>query len=476
MSRSALFILILVSSILSARGWAPAEPKPIALTNVTVIDATGAPPAPRMTVIVARGTIASIGKTGEIPVPPDAQVVDAAGKFLIPGLWDMHVHWYNERYLPLFTANGVTGVRQMWGMPMHHAWRARQRDGLLIGPRQSIASPIVDGPKPFWPGSVVVHNETEARAAVADAKNAGADFVKVYGFLPRDAYVAIADESKKRGIPFAGHVPYAIRASEASDAGQKSIEHLTGIQLEASAREAELRNELNQAAAAPEPTAAVLALSSRQAKTMLETFDVKKADDLYKRFAKNHTWQCPTLNVLHAMAYLDDREFTADPRLKYMPPAIRTQWDPQNDFRLKNRTAEDWAIRKNLYQQQLQIIAPMRRAGVEFLAGTDALNPFCFPGFSLHDELARLVAAGLTPMEALQAATRNPARYLGTIGAFGTIEKGKTADLVMLDADPLADIHNTTRIAGVMVGGRYFAKAALDGMLAGLDALGRASR
>src|SRR5919201_905900 len=118
----------------------------------------------------------------------------------------------------------------------------------------------------------------------------------------------------------------------------------------------------------------------------------------------------------------------------------------------------------------------MRRAGVEFLAGTDALNPFCFPGFSLHDELALLVSAGLTPMEALQAATRNPARYLGTIDTFGTIEKGKTADLVVLDADPLADIHNTTRIAGVIVGGRYFPKTALDEMLAGIEALGRASR
>jgi imidazolonepropionase-like amidohydrolase len=429
-----------------------------------------------MTVEIAGDRIAAIEKTGDNPIPRDARIVDAAGKFLVPGLWDMHVHWYDERYLPLFTANGVTGVRQMWGMPMHYAWRMKQRNGSLVGPRQSIASTIVDGPKPFWPRSLAVHNETEARAAVADAKDAGADFVKVYGFLTRDAYFAIADESKKRGIPFAGHVPYAIRASEASDAGQKSIEHLTGIQLEASSREAELRQALNQAAAAPEPTSAVLALASRQARSLLETFDAKKAGDLFMRLAKNHTWQCPTLTVLHAMAFLDDRDFTSDPRLKYMPPGIRTQWDPQRDFRLKNRTADDWAIRKQLYQQQLQIIAPMRRAGVEFLAGTDALNPFCFPGFSLHDELALLVSAGLTPMEALQAATRNPARYLGTIGASGTIEKGKTADLVILDADPLADIHNTTRIAGVIAGGRYFAKPALDEMLAGLEALGRASR
>src|SRR5207253_9140634 len=156
------------STILSAHGQPSAVRQEVVLTNVTVIDATGAAPKPGMTVVMTGDRIATIDKTGDNPVPSGATIVNAAGKFLIPGLWDMHVHWYDERYLPVFTANGVTGVRQMWGMPMHHAWRARQQNGLLIGPRQSIASTIVDGPKPFWPRSLAVHNEAEARAAVAD--------------------------------------------------------------------------------------------------------------------------------------------------------------------------------------------------------------------------------------------------------------------------------------------------------------------
>src|SRR5262249_19092575 len=157
------------------------------------------------------------------------QVIDARGKFLIPGLWDMHVHWEMKDYLPLFIANGVLGVRVMWGMPIHHEWRKEISAGTLLGPRLNIASPIIDGPHPIWKGSVSVGNDAEARQAVIQAKQNGADFIKVYSLLPREAYFAIADETKKLGLPFAGHVPEAVNAGEASDAGQKSIEHLTGV-------------------------------------------------------------------------------------------------------------------------------------------------------------------------------------------------------------------------------------------------------
>lgn len=176
----------------------------IAFTHVTIIDATGAPAKPDMTVILSAGRIAEIGSSTQLRAPTDSQVIDATGKFLIPGLWDMHVHWGNTAYLPLFIANGVTGMRIMWGDSVQHEWRRQSETGQLLAPHLVIASALVDGPKPFWPGSVSVSTESQARQAVAQAKQAGADFVKVYTFLPREEYFAMVDEAKKQDIPFAG--------------------------------------------------------------------------------------------------------------------------------------------------------------------------------------------------------------------------------------------------------------------------------
>jgi imidazolonepropionase-like amidohydrolase len=445
------------------------QPKPLILTHVTVIDATGAAANSDMTVVIISDRITELGKTREVRLPKDAQVVDATGKFLIPGLWDMHVHWYLKDYLPLFIANGVTGARLMWGMPMHQQWRKEIENGSLVGPRLVIASPIVDGPNPVWTGSVSVSDDREARQAVTKARLEGADFIKVYSRLTREAYFAIADETKKQGISFAGHIPQSVTVAEASDAGQKSIEHLTGILTACSSREEELRKE-TQAAVSRGQNSPNPANSRQVTRSMLETFNAEKAASLFGRFKRNQTWQCPTLTVLRNVAFLDDPGLRDDPRLKYMPPSTRNQWDPTKDFRFKNRTTEDFELARLVFKKQLEVVGPMRRAGVEFLAGTDVLNPYCFPGFSLHDELVLLVNAGLTPMEALQAATVNPARFIGRERELGTVEKGKLADLVLLDANPLEDIRNTQKINAVMVGGKLFAKSELQRMLATVEA------
>src|SRR6266436_4993488 len=226
--------------LLVAQKASGAQTNLLAFTHATVIDATGAPGKTGLTVVITDDRITAIGKSADLHPPTNAVIVDASGKFLIPGLWDMHVHWHEKDYLPLFIANGVTGVRMMWGMPEHFEWRKEVERGSLLGPRLLIASTIVDGPKPFWPGSLTARNEAEGRQAVTKAKQAGADFVKVYSLLPREAYFAIADEAKKQGIPFAGHVPISVSVAEASKAGQKSIEHLTGILAGCSSREAEL--------------------------------------------------------------------------------------------------------------------------------------------------------------------------------------------------------------------------------------------
>jgi len=450
--KSRIALILLLPALLLAQSNGNRQPAPLVLAHVTIIDVTGGPSKPDMTVVIRGDRISEIGKAGEITAPPDATVVDASGKFLIPGLWDMHVHWYQRDSFTLFTANGITGIREMFGNSDLLRWRDEIAKGSLTGPRMIVASPIIDGPQPVWPNSIAVSNEDEGRKAVRKVKEWGADFVKVYSLLPRDAYFGIADESKRQGISFVGHVPFTVSAVEASDAGQKSIEHLTGVLLACSYNETELRNEIAKARAPG-------ARSRAAGADLLGTFSDRKAKDLFARFVKNQTWQTPTLTVLRSNAYLGDQNFRNDARLKYVPRPMRERWGQ----RIANRNDNDYV--KRVFKKEVEIVGAMQRAGVPLLAGTDTGNPFCFPGFSLHDELALMVIGGLTPVEALRAATLNPAKFLGLDKTLGTIEPGKIADLVLLDADPLADIRNTQRINAVISNGRLFDRKALNKML-----------
>jgi imidazolonepropionase-like amidohydrolase len=461
---TACLTVVALAGALSARA-EDAPAKSLAITGVTVIDATGAPARPDVTVIVTGDRITAVATAGEVRVPEGAQLLDGKGKYLIPGLWDMHVHTVGPSYLPLYLANGVTGIRDMHAMDPGAIFGLRKQvqEGKQPGPRIVAAGPLVDGPKPFVPGALVAANAEAGREAVRKLKKMGADFVKVYTKLPREAYLAIADEAKKQGLPFAGHVPESVSAAEASDLGQKSIEHLTGVELACSDREAELRREAAAALAKADNQAAweLLARIGAQAG---DSFSDRKARALYVRFVRNSTWQVPTLSVLRSLVSLDDPKFTADPRLKYMPPSLHSYWA----LKLSPETA---AGLKRASKRATRLVRAMHQAGVPFLAGTDTSNPYIFPGFSLHDELALLVSeGGFTPLEALQAATREPARFLGREKDLGTVEPGKLADLVLLDADPLADIHNTTKIAAVVADGRLLPRRELDRMLADVEA------
>ena len=452
-----------------------AQPRPaigqgaLAFTHVTVIDATGASAKPDMSVVISGGRIVEMGRTGRVRLPKGALVVNASGKFLIPGLWDMHVHeWNKEVFFPLFIANGVTGVRDMFSpLPPIKQWRAEIAVGTTIGPHIVAAGIIVDGPHPFCaPCTIAVGNADEGRKAVLKVKEMGADFVKVYSMLPRDAYFAIADEAKRQNMVFAGHVPEFVSAAEASDAGQKSIEHLTGVIVACSAKEEALRKE-NEARLRAEGIRRDTATLEQVA--ALDSFDEKRASALFARFVKNGTWMCPTLSVLRAVALSGEADFRNDPRMKYVPDFLKKQfWE--GAYGWKEQTAEDFARAKRVFQKQLEVVGMMRRAGVRFIAGTDTANPYIFPGFSLHEELALLVQAGFTPMQALQSATRDAAQYLDRLDSLGTIEKGKIADLVLLDADPLAEIGNTRKINAVVLGGKLISKQELDKMLADVEA------
>ena len=463
-------LYLAIASSLAAQQELSRDQAALAIVHVTVIDATGAPAHPGCSVIVLGDRIAALGADKQIAVPPKAHVVDGTGKFLMPGLWDMHVHLDYKDYLPLFIANGVTGVRVMWGEPEHHAWRKDIEAGNLLGPRMKIASPIIDGPKPYWSSSISVATEEQARQAVAMSKRYGADFVKVYQFLPRELYFAIADEAKKEGIPFEGHLPVTVTAEEGSRAGQKSFEHLVGVLPASSTRSAELFQTAQADFAAIQSKGKFEGLHDwLLGRAMLDTYSPEKVAALSTVFKSNGTWQCPTLVLLRMFAYGNDPSFLADPRLHYMPPAMKKSWDPS---KLEgDRTPQDFVYSRKEFARDLEVVGDMEKSGVGILAGTDSQNPYTFYGFSLHDELGLLVQAGLSPMRALQAATLNPALFFGQEKEFGTVEQGKIADLVLLSANPLEAIDNTKKIEAVIYGGKLYERAALDMMLAKAAAL-----
>ena len=430
------------------------------ITHVTVIDTETGAENTDQTVTVAGDRITAVQASSSEQPAAGAQVIDGSGKFLIPGLWDMHVHGASDERAgwsyPLYIANGVTGVRDMWGPSNAHKFRAHLERHETIAPHLYLASPIVDGSPPVWRGSVVVTNASQARKFVDEQKRNGADFIKVYNNLNRDSYFAIADESKRQEIPFAGHVPLAVSAWEASASGQRTIEHLRALPLAVSTREDELRRAAASGSYRERNAGALWALQS---------YSQSKADRLFQEFKKNQTWQVPTLTVLRATGMLTDPQFTRDARLHYVPYQDRQQWNASADFRFRDWTAADFLQARQLFQEEQKLVGAMFRAGVPMLAGTDTMNPYCFPGFSLHDELALLVESGVTPLGALQMATRNPAIFMNATDRYGSIASGKIADLVLLDADPLQDIRNTTKIRAVFLAGRLFDRAGLDHLL-----------
>jgi imidazolonepropionase-like amidohydrolase len=439
-------------------GAAVAAASPLAITHVTVIDTTGGPPKSDMTVIVQDRRIVDLGGSDTVHVPAGARLVDGSGKYLIPGLWDMHVHevfgdWIprNEKVVPpLFVANGITGVRDMGGdLDVLKVWRAETAAGRLIGPRMIIAGPMLDGPVPRFPSSAPVANAADGRRWVDELTHQGVDFIKIQSLVPRDGYFAAADEAKKLGMVFVGHVPDAVRASEASNAGQKSIEHFTGIFEGCSTIEDQLIK------------------GPKSLGRNVATYDPARAKALIALMAKNQTWQVPTLVWERGQWLVDDIDLSRDPLIKYAPAAWKDHTWPMfvKDI-LKDMDTDPLPVRKKFVQMELDMTLAMFRAGVPFLAGTDtAAGVHIFPGFSLHQELALFVQAGLTPLQALQTATLNPAKFMNRLADLGTVERGKLADLVLLDANPLDDIANTRRIRAVVLAGRYLDRTDLDRML-----------
>ena len=455
----------------------------LAITHVMLIDATGSAPQSDTTVLIADHRIAAIGPSRATSIPRNASILDATGKFLIPGLADMHVHLTGsgepagsrEFILPLLLANGVTTVRDMGGyleslIPLRHDIEQGQR----LGPQIFFAGPYLDGSPPSFQPSLVVTNSVQAAEDVHQLVGRGVDFIKVQSILSREAYFAIAAACREEHITFAGHVPDRVTAAEASDAGQKSIEHLTGVLRACSKDEPRLMREQLRSGGGNETPAQSHARGLAWERELLQTYSGQKAAELIGKFLGNRTWQAPTLILLRNVAYpTPENDPSGDPSAKYVPHKLLERWLTARHEQNEGVTSEEFALRAALLQRSIQLVGTMQSSGVKIIAGTDTGAPFVFPGSALHDELALLVQAGFTPMQALQAATKNPADFLGKIKTQGTVEQGKFADLLLLDANPLDDIRNTEKIRAVILRGKLLNRNALDTLLASEEKFAR---
>lgn len=445
----------------------PAPPPAItgdyALEGVTVVALDGSPSRDNATIVVRGNRIVAITDAAA-RLDPAVRRVPLPGKFVIPGLIDMHVHNQDiEAIFPaLFVANGVTTVREMSGAPFVLAWRDRVARGELLGPRFVVSSPILDGSPSLWQNSPIAHlaieNADQARDAVRRSKAEGYDFLKVYSRLSRESYLAIVGEAKAVGLTFAGHCPDYVPIVESSGLGQSSFEHMYGVMFATSRDEAALRNRLEATTLPPDTITGYNAWFQQTHAIEWDaasSYDDAKASALFATFAKNGTAHVPTLTMHGVLDTPTTAIVPDDPRLAYLPASAVAGWRWQlAEIYLKGRADAEAAERPQLFQKRLALVAAMHEAGVTILAGTDAMTPYVFPGAGLHDELALLVRAGLTPAEALSAATREPARFLGLGSELGTVEQGKVADFVVLDADPLGDIARTKAIHAVVVQGK----------------------
>jgi Amidohydrolase family len=440
---------------------APA-PAPIVINHVTIINPGKSSVRADQAVVILGERITDVFDAVKFQPAKNARVIEGKGQYLIPGLWDMHVHsafgdWFpggRDIILPLFIANGVTGVRDMGGdLPVLMEWRRQITTGQIIGPRMIISGPMLDGYLPGgklrFPSSVAVTTPASAVAAVDWLVAQGVDFIKVQSVISHDAYLAAAAEAHKRGLPIVGHVPDTVRIKEVVEAGQKSIEHLMGI-FEGCSNEEDkfIKGDGNL-------------------KLLLTTQDQRKCNALTELLVQTQTWQVPTLAWQRGGTFLDQRDLKHQPLEKYVPAYWRdVTWRRFTDEMMPDLLRDPLTLRQQYFAGNLLMVGALHRAGVPFMAGTDsAPGVYIMPGFSLHDELANFVEAGFTPMEALQTATSNPAKFLGMEGRDGSVESGKIADLVLLSANPLDDIHNTQKITAVIANGQLFDRATLDQIL-----------
>ena len=432
-------MLFLLGALASLGTQAPA-PQAIAIVHATILTMTDSVPIRDGTLLIEGGRITAFGSRADVKVPTGARVIDASARFVIPGLWDMHVHTAvpaGESLLGLYIANGVTGVRDMGSdLATNRAWSKRIEAGTLIGPRIVASGPYLQGGDAALP-HYVVRTAEEGRAAIDSLARSGADFVKLHEMIPPEAFFAVARAARERRLVIAGHLQTGVTNEQAADSGQRSLEHLKGFP-----------NACSQA------DSVRLGAAHPIQRYVLGECSTVDQSGVYRYIATRSTWVTPTIMALEMMAALPSERLPSDTLVHYIPKMLLQAMAAALEIP-SDMPADANAIGRALYRKQLEVVGRMARSGVPLLAGTDAPLPNSVPGFGLHSELEGMVAAGLTPWEALRTATIEPSRYFAA-DSVGRICVGCVADLVVLEADPRADIRNTRRISLVVARGKTY--------------------
>lgn len=443
------------------------------LTNAIVVDVETGTLNPGQSVLIEGDAIAAIGP--DVTAAETVPRIDAAGGYLIPGLWDSHVHIFSsptepDTALPLYLINGVTGIRDMgalWPIAEQQALQARIEAGDVLGPRLILSGAWVDAGPGSWPGMFLADTPEEAGAVVDRIATEGWAAVKSYSMLDTPTYLALAEAAEDHGLPLVGHIPEQVELGTAIAAGQDGMEHFGRVTKACATREAEMVGEIREALLHGMDLQAALARMAGHNRIILDTWDAGLCEDVLTRMAEAGLHVSPTLVV--ADFYIGNWPAPDAPRMRMLPPEVRAAWD-RPDFRLEAMTDEVRALADASISLDRRTFAIAHDAGVPILASSDAsfANPYLFHGFSLLDELDIYVAAGLTPREALFTATVAPPRFFGLPDQDGTIVPGHRADLVLLDANPLDGLETLRRPRAVIAGGAVLDRAALDAMEARL--------
>lgn len=427
---------------------APAAPPPLAIENVTVIPMDGERTLANHTVIVQGRRIAAIGPAGSVQVPADAVRIDGAGRFLLPGLAEMHGHppssqWpeaMQRRFLDLNIAAGVTTVRGMLGDPVQLELRRRVANGEWLGPQLLLGAPSLNG------------NATQTPVAAAEQitrhRAAGYDLLKVHPGLDTPTFDAIMALAKRENLPVGGHISEGVGLRHSLEQGIGSVEHLDGF-IEAVQRDG-----------APDEPSQFFGVNK------VATIEASQIDDVVALAHRSGAYMTPTQTLfVNLLGDATPQEIAARPEMRYWPAQAVTQWVQQAEG-TRNAMSSTGVSPAAMLEFRRDLIIRLRDAGVPFLLGADAPQIFNVPGFATLHELEVMVDAGLTPYRALESGTVNPARFMGLEASFGTIAVGMRADLLLLDANPLQNISNVRRRAGVVVQGRWLPASELDALLA----------
>ena len=447
--------------ILTLATWLNAQERPVAFVDVTVVPMDKEQTLPHQTVVVVGGRITQVASAASVKVPHGAMKIDGMGKFLMPGLADMHVHFIrpaaagqfqpsasndysheNQALALLFVANGITTVRNMWGDPAIDAFAKEVGSGRVLGPSVYSVGPLTDGNPPIWEGSRIVETREQAEEAVRSDKHAGYVAIKVYNRLSKDAYQAVVAAARERGLPVVGHVPTAVGLSGAIAARQDSIEHLTGF----------------WEALQPDDSGA----QKKSPRELVQQADLKKLPALVQATKAADVWNCPTLAVGNHIIRTDAVWFQ---ELSLVPPGIVERYKKAYTL-----NPDDPRFSPEARALNNAIVKALHDGGAHLLLGTDSVKPSVLPGFSLQEELEKFVATGMTPYEAIRAGTSDAAKFLHQENEFGVVSTGRRADLLLVEANPLEDVKNVSKRAGVMVNGHWLTEDELQQRLATLKA------